>query len=164
MLEQLPQLHGAKTAAETVAILEESIPDVKRVYGVLCQYSHPAAHTVFRFSRQEADRQLLTIDPRAGDDTIAELVALSHHIGPALMALGVARCVMLLKVLNSFALPEVNTPWADTVRFDSSDVWRTIQTRLVDPAEPRVPSEDERNRVTSELFAAYEPAKRRQKR
>lgn len=161
--EEAPRLHGAKSAADTVSVLEESIPDVRAVYGLLCQYSHPSAHTVFRFARPEIDKQLLTFDPRAGSDALAELVAMSDRIGPALMAAGVAPCVMTLKVLNRLGVTAVSTPWAESITLGFSQAWQTIRKRLLDPSEPYEPSEDERSRITSELFAAYEPAKRKRR-
>jgi hypothetical protein len=152
--DNAPQLHDAKTAASTISSLEESIPEVKNFYAALCQYSHPASPTVLRYATRHADRELLTFDPTAGDANIRELVGLSASLGPALVC-GIAPCLMILKVLNALGPREVATPWADTLSLDFSDAWRTIEARLADAAGPRTPSDEEVERVTTKLFAAY---------
>jgi hypothetical protein len=61
-----PALHSATTAKDCLSVLWESAPDVVEVYHALCDYTHPAAPSLFRFAGESADPDTLTFDPNAG--------------------------------------------------------------------------------------------------
>jgi hypothetical protein len=153
-----PVLHRAATAKDTVASLIESAPKAAEVYGVLCQYTHPAAHSVFRFGGDMAHPDTLTFDIAAGEKRIREIVDLAQDVGRTCLVLGAAPLVVTLKVLNAFGLPSVATPWADGVPLGFSDVWRNLEQRLRDAAGPNVASEAERDRIARDLTANYRPS------
>lgn len=152
-----PRLHQAKTARDYLSVVTESFPEVVDVYGLLCEYSHPAERTVFRFAARMNDPTMLTFDPHAGAEQIHELQRVSVTIGERLMPLCVPPCFMVLKVLNAFGLDEVYTPWADGLALDFSEIWRGIDRRLHDPSPPRTATDIERGKIVSDLLSAYEP-------
>ena len=45
-----PVLHNAASAKDCVSILSESAPDIVDVYHQLCDYTHPASSSLFRFA------------------------------------------------------------------------------------------------------------------
>lgn len=152
-----PALHSAATARATVEQLLESAPDVLRVYATLCEYSHPAASSVFRFAGDISHADTLTFDPQAGSAKVVEILALSKTVGQTALVVGVAPLVLTLKVLNAFRFVPVATPWADTLSLGFSDVWRTLEARLRDPSGPSTASAQEQQHLIAELHAQYEP-------
>lgn len=98
--EYSPRLHDAKSAHECVSVLAESVPDVMAMYATLCEYSHPASPTVFRFATEGKDRNVLTFDPRAGAQQVRQLEELASRIGPTILAVGVSPCVVTPDLLT----------------------------------------------------------------
>ena len=110
-----PALHSAATAKDTVSCLLELAPSAVEVYSMLCDYSHPAAPSVFRFAGDITHADTVTFDPAAGPGKIGEILERSQEVGRAALALGIGPLVVALKVLNAFSFPPVATPWADGV-------------------------------------------------
>ena len=110
-----PALHNATTAKDALSLLEESAPSIGAVYALLCDYTHPASASVFRFAGERTHPDKVTFDPRAGRKRMQEILRLSAEVGPVALALGVPPAIMTLKVLHSFAFGSVATPWADGV-------------------------------------------------
>jgi hypothetical protein len=152
-----PALHSAATAKDCISVLSEAAPDVGEVYRTLCDYTHPAAPSLFRFAAEDAHSHMLTFDPKAGPQKLAEIVAASQHVGKVALVLGVGPLVTALKVLNAFAFAPVQTPWADGVDLSFSDVWRDIDTRLRSQAGPTVASGNEFKKLTMDLDKQYLP-------
>lgn len=61
-----PALHSAASAKDCLSVLSESAPDVVEVYHKLCDYTHPAAPSLFRFGSESSHPDTLTFDPKAG--------------------------------------------------------------------------------------------------
>lgn len=161
-----PALHNAATAKDTVSCLLESAPSAVEVYSTLCDYSHPAAPSVFRFAGDITHSDTVTFDPAAGPGKIREILERSQEVGRAALVLGIGPPVVALKVLNAFPFPPVATPWADGVAVPFSGMWRDLERRLSDPAPPKTASDAERERLIAEVSAQYEPfgqGKRRKK-
>ena len=162
-----PVLHSAPTAKRTLSCLQESAPAIAEVYSMLCDYSHPAAPSIFRFARDTGHADMVTFDPVAGPEKIDKITRQSQELGQTALALGVAPLVITLKVLNAFSFPPVATPWADSVPLSFSSVWRDLEKRLSNPAGPKIASDAEREQLISDLNAQYEPfgqGKRRMKK
>lgn len=152
-----PALHSAATARETVSCLLESAPSAVEVYSMLCEYSHPAAPSVFRFAGDITHADTVTFDPAAGAGKIAEILERSQEVGQAALVLGIGPLLVALKVLNAFSFPPVATPWADRVAGPFSGMWQDLEQRLRDPAPPKTASDAERDRLIAEVTAHYEP-------
>jgi hypothetical protein len=152
-----PALHNAKTAKDCVAVLAESAPEISAVYASLCEYTHPAAPSIFRFAGTITHPDTLSFDPNFGAERIQELVALSRKIGQVSLVLAVAPLVMTLKVLNRFGVQEVTTLWADTISLSFSGMWLEIDKRLRDSRPPRIATDEEHGRLLSQLEAQYRP-------
>ena len=155
--EEGPALHSAATAKDTVSILLESAPKAVDMYGALCQYTHPAAQSIFRFAGDIEHADTVTFDPGVGPNKIGEIVELSREVGQVALVLGVGPLVLTLKVLNAFAFPPVATPWADRVSLHFSDIWRDIEKRLRDPSGPKTADDTERERLIAEVTSQYLP-------
>ncbi len=162
--ETAPRLHQAKTAKEYLAALIEDIPEVTDAYALLCEYSHPTATTILRFSQRSEDRTILVLEPDAGHEHLNELVQISTVIGPRMLVLAVVPCMTTLKLLNAFDFPAVQTPWADNPDLDFSPAWRKIESRLRDPASPQLTPDTERERILAEVELLYQPPGKRQRK
>lgn len=159
-----PALHSAKTAKDCVSVLSESAPDVVSVYHSLCDYTHPAAPSLFRFAGESTRQNTLTFDPGTGPLKLTEVVKLSEPVGKLALVLGVGPLVTTLKTLNVFAFPPVATPWADGVDLSFSGVWRELNRRLHSKEGPNTASDEQREKLVADLNAQYLPfgkAKRR---
>lgn len=159
-----PALHSAATANETVSCLLESAPSAIEVYGMLCEYSHPAAASVFRFAGDITHPDKVTFDPAAGDGKIKEILERSQEVGRAALALGIGPLLMALRVLNDFSFPAVATPWANVIQEPFSTMWLDLERRLRDSTPPKAASDAERERLITELTAHYEPVGKRRKK
>jgi hypothetical protein len=159
-----PALHSATTAKDCVSVLLESAPDIVEVYHVLCDYTHPAEPSLFRFAGESTHPSTLTFDPNAGPRKLAEIVALSEQVGKVALVLGVAPLVTTLKVLNAFAFAPVTTPWADGVDLGFSEVWRELNRRLRNQAGPKTASDEQREKLIADINAQYLPFGRSKRR
>jgi len=160
-----PALHSAASAKDCVSVLSESAPEVLDVYQTLCDYTHPAASSLFRFAGEPTNPDALTFDPNAGARKIAELSARSERVGSVALMLGVAPLVTTLKILNAFAFTPVATPWADGVDLSFSPIWRELEKRLRSQAGLAMVSDEERDTLLADLNTQYLPfgrSKRRQ--
>jgi hypothetical protein len=162
-----PVLHSAASAKDCISVLSESASDVVDVYHVLCDYTHPAEPSLFRFAGERTHPDTLTFDPNAGPRKLAEIVALSEHVGKVALVLAVAPLVTALKTLNAFAFAPVATPWAEGVDLSFSDVWCQLNKRLRSQVGPKTASDEEREQLIADLDAQYRPfgtSKRRKDR
>jgi hypothetical protein len=150
-------LHSAVSAKDCISVLSESASDVVDVYNVLCDYTHPAEASLFRFAGERTPPDTLTFDPNAGPRRLAEIVALSERVGKVALVLAIAPLVTTLKTLNAFAFAPVATPWADGVDLSFSDVWRDLNKRLRSQVGPKTASGEERATLFADLDAQYRP-------
>jgi hypothetical protein len=158
--ESEPRLVEAKSAKEYVQTQTQLAPLVADVYATLCQYSHPSTQTVFLFGEEkvEHDHMDLAFDPHLGAERMRTIIELSETIGMLIVSANVMPCVMTLQVLNRFDVPNVATPWAETVSWGGSDAWREIEERLRHPS-PRS-FEGVTERTLDELRRLASPARK----
>ena len=161
-----PALHNATTAHDTISLLEQSAPAIGVVYATLCDYTHPASASVFRFTAERTHPDRVRFAPQAGPEKTREILKLSEEVGPIALALAAPPAIMTLKVLNAFAFAPVATPWADGVSLSSSGVWRELEHRLKAQTPPRTATGAEQDRIIADTKAQYRAvgkAKRRGK-
>ena len=162
-----PALHSASTARDAISAIEESAPAIGNVYSALCEYTHPARASVFRFSGNITHSDRLTFDPRGGPEKARKILTLSREVGRVALFLGTAPVIMTLKVLNSFAFAPVATPWANGVSLSFSDAWRELERRLQSQTAPQTATDKEAEKLVADTFTQYRPlgkANRRRKR
>jgi hypothetical protein len=150
-----PALHSAATARECLSVLSEAVPDLVDVYHALCEYTHPAMSSLFRFGSESSHSDTLTFDPKLGPDKLGKIVALSEHVGKMALVLAAGPLITTLKILNAFAFAEVATPWADSVNLGFSSVWRELQSRISSQVGPKTASDEQRDELIAELNAQY---------
>jgi hypothetical protein len=150
-------LHKAATAKEDISVLGHMAPKALEVYAMLCDYSHPAAPSVFRFAGERASPDILTFDPAPGSARILNIVESAREVGTVALMAGAGTLVVMLKVLNEFCFAPVKTPWADDVDTRFLPVWADVQRRMADGrTAPKTASADELKRLSTELTAQYE--------
>ncbi len=131
--ESAPASHQAKTAADYLAQL--SLPNglsAKELYAELCQFTHPAAHSV---------RYLLI--PYGDDSEVlfgeGERVRVRGHAHRneayflPLMMLGFNPGFLVLKVLRALNVGDYQVPGVDNFNLDSIRAWKRIEAYLADP-------------------------------
>jgi hypothetical protein len=149
--EEEHRLYDAKTMKQYLRSLTDRVPHICDVYTTLCQYTHPSAATVFRFSEHPVDPSRLVFDPGAGATDLSKLSQLSDVIGSRPLVVAFGSCVMILKVLLTLGDPVVATPWAATVDMDGVEEWQAVRARLADPSPPAAATDADRERVMDEL-------------
>jgi SEC-C motif len=151
-------LHKAATARDDISVLVQMAPKALELYAMLCDYSHPAAPSVFRFAGERTTPDILTFDPAAGSARILNIVESAREVGTVALMAGAGTLVLMLKVLNDFSFAPVKTPWADSVDSRFVPVWADLQRRMADRrTAPKTASAEERERLSAELTAQYEP-------
>jgi hypothetical protein len=151
-----PRLHNAETAKNSISRLSEAAPTVLDAYSMLCEYSHPAASSVFRFATRGAPNVTI-FDPAAGDADIREILASSRKPIRMGFDLGVGSLMMTLKVLNAFSFPPVATPWADTLSDEAFPGWQVFQRMIGAQVRPASLSPEDARRHMAEIEAQYQP-------
>lgn len=161
-----PALHNATTAKDMLSGIEELAPGAQNVYAMLCDYSHPAAASVFRFAGEITHSDTMTFEPAAGPQKIRNIVRDSQDVARAALVMSMGPLVLTLKVLNAFSFEPVATPWVDRIAMPFPIVWRDLEARLQDPSGPKTASDAEVERLIEQTNAEYEPfgqGKRRKK-
>lgn len=124
--EVAPKSHVAETIDTYIKGTDpEERFGLKALYAVLCQVTHPAAHSLAWMVDQDNDTVVLT----GGDDRTMILslcgdytAALDHmHMSCMNSAL------LTLKVLNHFGLRETYSPFADKLKFGNIPAWGLIE-------------------------------------
>jgi hypothetical protein len=151
-----PRLHNAETARDSISRLVEAAPTILDAYAMLCEYSHPAASSVFRFAQRSVPN-VTTFDPIAGAADIREILASSQKPVRTGLDLGIGILMMTLKVLNAFSFAPVATPWADDLSDEAFPGWQVFQRVMAAPVGPAPMSSEDARRHMSEIETQYQP-------
>lgn len=131
---KLPKYQNAKPAAEYLKKLDHSVANgpVSELYGILCQFSHPAAHSThyltkmsFDNSKYEfeyslnADKEYIDRILNAYNDEIIK--SLQYGFNPG---------ILTLKTLNYFDYELTKTQYVDTINMDFMKMWVDIKNKI----------------------------------
>jgi hypothetical protein len=123
---EVPATHIAKTVVDYLKPLtkNESL-DVRQLYSELCQYTHPAAHSVhYMLVHENQDSFVLVGDH--DQVRIEKFAEASRHFFPSLFMLAFNAPMLVLKVLRSFAVPDYHVGFTDKVDLTDIPAWRRI--------------------------------------
>jgi hypothetical protein len=151
-----PRLHNAETAKNSISRLVDAAPTILDAYAMLCEYSHPAASSVFRFAERGVPN-VTTFDPVAGAADIREILGSAQTAVRMGFDLGVGSLMMTLKVLNAFSFAPVATPWADGLNDEAFPGWQVFQRMMAQQAAPASMSPEDVRRHMAEIEAQYQP-------
>jgi len=136
MEQQIERSHYAKTNTEYIKALDRNIANgpVYKLYSFLCQFTHPAASTIFYSMDQEyADLESQFRYVSDGDDKA--IVTTLHQFGEAInkaCEYSFNASFMLLKTLNEFDHRETFTPFAEGFTFEDTTAWFKIKKKIKD--------------------------------
>ena len=134
-----PDSHTAKTMQEYLNALEGG-PSGRRHdgYAELCNVTHPAADSVLYLLERGQDGSI-AFCTTADEDAIVEMCERSSTVFAYALSESLMYPVMILKIVNQFQIPELQTLEADSTAVVESLLWDEINEIL------RVEKEDESN-------------------
>lgn len=131
--QQIESSHIAKTNTEYIKVLDQNIANgpVYQLYSFLCQFTHPAANTIF-YSIQQTYADLESEFSYIEGDDKAIVKALSQFdtaISDACQYSFNAAFV-LLKTLNEFDHQMTFTPFATGFTFEDTVAWQKVKNKI----------------------------------
>jgi hypothetical protein len=126
----VPTSHIAKTVADYLKPLAGGPSgDVKGLYGELCQFTHPAAHSVQYMCVHEDESSFVLVGDH--DEIRIEGFAKSHaNFFPSLFMLAFNAPVLLLKVLSTLPVPPYHVEFVRNLDLGEIPAWRKISQLL----------------------------------
>lgn len=132
--EAIPKSHEAEFAATYVEVLEDnnSNGSVKKLYSELCQFVHPAAHSVLynMMSLEENDHTILKYNQNAEKTQMHDFLIEYRDTINGVCQDGYNNALVLLKLLNLFNKKEYKTPKLDSIELTNIDVWNKVVARI----------------------------------
>lgn len=131
---KMPKYQNAKPASEYLKRLDSKVDNgpISELYSILCQFAHPAAHSVhylfqmsfdntkyeFKYS-QNADKDYIERILNSYNDEIIK--SLQYGFNPG---------IMTLKTLNYFEYELTKTPYLDGIGLGAMKAWTDITTKM----------------------------------
>lgn len=72
--DETPVSHKAMRPTEYLELIEEHMAEIKNVYALLCQITHPATHSLFCFAVRH-DRTTVSFEPQVPDAMMDGLIS-----------------------------------------------------------------------------------------
>lgn len=128
--EEAPESHTAKRMKEYLnALQEESTGPLHDCYAELCNITHPAAHSVLYLLEKRASGAIcFRSDPDGA--AIHDLCARSRSVITYAVSEALTYPLVILRILNRFALAELRTLEAEEISLEHVAVWNEIEHLL----------------------------------
>ncbi|WP_224367626.1 hypothetical protein [Hyalangium versicolor] len=128
--EVAPESHKAKTAAEYVKSLEQqSVPGLYDCYSELCQFTHPAAHSVGHLLVPESQTDFVLV-PAHDEKRIEHLIKARQKLVVPLFMSAFNPGALALKVLLHFDVPQLHTPAIRRMNLRGLPGWRKYAAKM----------------------------------
>ena len=125
-----PPSHAALPAAHYLKELEQAgVTGVVELYGLLCEYTHPSAMSVWQFARGPDDRHVI-IDPGEPAEDVAQMLRERKDLLERLPMLAFNPGIVLLKVLNHIGGGRFATTCVEPLVLDDLPIWGKIAPLL----------------------------------
>jgi hypothetical protein len=122
-------VYAARNPFDHLAAFKREEPSITQMYADLCDIVHPGMSSVLSYSLS-ADGIAVYVSQSAERPAIDQLrERVPAALRPAIV-LGVTNMVLLLKVLNVFKVPEVETPIVDHVNMNGRPGWEKAKNYL----------------------------------
>lgn len=126
----VPHTHVAKTVADYLRPLVLSGFDgLQELYAELCQYTHPAAHSV-HYLLAEPSPDSFVLYGEHEDLRIKSFAEQHAGVFPYLLMLGFNSALLLLKVLRHINTPAFQVPVVDKLDAENIPAWISISSFL----------------------------------
>jgi hypothetical protein len=128
--EEAPESHTAKCMKEYLNALQEaSTGPLHDCYAELCNITHPAAHSVLYLLEKKASGAIC-FRSDADDAAIQDLSARSRSVITYAVSEALTYPLVILRILNRFALPELRMVEAEEISLEHVRVWNEIELLL----------------------------------
>lgn len=131
----IPKYQNAKPASEYLKHLDNKLDNgpIGALYSFLCQFSHPAAHSTHFFFKEEQEAQHYKFSYLDNPDENNIKLILSKYESEIIksLMLGFNPSLLVLKTLNLFGYPEVQTPNIDSINLEELKTWRYISDKFI---------------------------------
>ena len=122
--EEAPEIHQAKQVAQYVRGLEsKGMPGLYECYSLLCQYTHPAAHSVAHLVAPKEDGTFVLI-PSLDKELIKIFVEEYSEMIYLLMMFSFNPGALVLKVLLHLPVTEYQSQGVKKINFDGIPAWK----------------------------------------
>lgn len=129
-----PKYHNAKPASEYLKKLDfgKDKGPISKLYSVLCQYTHPAAHSIHYLFDYKNENNIHSFNYSKKTDLEHIDFLLKEYEKEIIDTLqfGFNPSLMILKVLNRFELIKVHTIEADSVSLKNIKMWDKIEALI----------------------------------
>jgi hypothetical protein len=123
----MPKEHEALKVKDYVEIFEASAEPIYSLYSSLSLLSHPSAHSLHHYFKEKNGWFEYSDESSANKiDSIIEDYNNEIHG----LVYPVNACIMALKVLNSYKIERLHTPFLDSIRFDHIPLGKIIGKNL----------------------------------
>jgi len=131
---KLPKYQNAKPASEYLKRLDNKIDNgpINDLYSILCQFTHPAAHSIHYMFDITLDGNLYKFSYSSNaDKKYIDLILTFYNeeIIKTLM-LGFNPCLLTLKTLNLFNYASIKTPEVDNINLDELGAWKNVMQKF----------------------------------
>lgn len=131
---KLPKYQNAKPAAEYLKKLDHSVSNgpVAELYSILCQFSHPAAHSTHYLTQMSFDNSKyeFVYSLNSDKDYIGRILNGYNDEIIKSLQYGFNPGILTLKTLNFFDYELTKTQYVDTINMDSMKMWIDIKNKI----------------------------------
>lgn len=128
---EVPASHIAKTVADYLKPLKGAPSgDIKELYAELCQFTHPAAHSVHYMLAPEDDDESFVFTAHIDKERIEQYAKDHQSFFLYLFMLAFNAPVLVLKILRSFEIPSFHVRFLESVDLGGIPAWQRIEKLL----------------------------------
>lgn len=131
---KMPKYQNAKPSSEYLKRLDCKVDNgpIADLYSILCQFAHPAAHSIHYLFESEFDKEKYEFKySKNADEQYIDRI-LSEYNDEIIQALqyGFNPGILTLKTLNFFDYELTKTPYIDTINLGEMKAWTDIKIKM----------------------------------
>lgn len=130
---QSPNSHKARTMKYYISkIDEEENGPLYELYSLLCQITHPAAHSLFSYieMNQNDSYEVLKIDKNTDSKNIKSMVKTNSQKMSDIFVAAFYTALLNLKLLNYLSDKSFYTQEIDEINFNDSAMWKEVSKKI----------------------------------
>lgn len=130
---RMPKYQNAKPATEYIKRLDSNVDNgpIAELYSILCQFTHPAAHSIQYLFTTEFDKEKYEFRYTSNADELYIERILTQYNDEIIKSLhcGFNSSIITLKTLNFFDFESTKTPYIDKINL-SNKLWDDIDSKI----------------------------------
>lgn len=130
--DNFPDSHKAKTMRDYISSLESNGSNaIGDCYAELCQSTHPAGQSVYAFTETlDSKTEKFTLCQTRDKVNIENFCYKHNNIFDSLFQAQFNTSLLILRIINSFSIPEFETEPINKMKFDNIKQWNQIKNYL----------------------------------